>query len=93
MDKRTLLPAPTNGTRRTSRLVNEDQTRQMSGAQLFVNNEEELSQVKLWNEAFGYVHAVFDLRGNLVALGGPNYVEKLAWQDAETQLIAKDYLD
>lgn len=93
MEKRTLLPAPTNGTRRTSRLVNEDETRQVTSAQLFADNGDELTQLKVWNEGFGYMQVILDLRGNLVAFGGPDYAEKAAWEDAETQLIAKGYID
>jgi hypothetical protein len=98
MEKATLLAPPTNGNRRTARLMDDDEAWQVSAAVLFDGkatykdgSPRELLQIKVWNWAEGWYMYGFADGHSLAAMTGPYAREGECWKAFEAALKRRNW--
>jgi hypothetical protein len=94
-DKHSLMPVRTESSRRSRRLVTEDEGTQVQSAVLEVEDPDGdihyFLQNKFWTHWRGWSMALYDGQHNLVVLAGPHRREDSCWRDAVRVLKAKGY--
>jgi hypothetical protein len=92
MDKRTMLSAnDASWKKRSSRLVNADQGRQVQSSELELDDGTLLIHLKFWNRELGWIQEARDESYGLVAQVGPTRTEPECWKALVNVLDRKGY--
>lgn len=95
-NRESLFEAPVNGSKRTKRLVTDDERVQVQSAVLWVTNadgdEYELIQLKFWTKATGaWSMIVYNEHHDILASVGPFHQEKRCFRAVTVILRNKGY--
>jgi hypothetical protein len=94
--KESLFQAPVNSTKRTKRLVTDDERVQVQSAILCVRDvsgdDHELLQLKFWTKELGsWSMAIYNDSHDILCAVGPFHQEKMCWRAVTVILRNKGY--